>query len=160
VGHELVLLPAVAAFPWDQHGRLLLVREAHSGLWQTIGGAVEPDESPADAVVREAHEEAGVMLGLDRIRGVAGGPGFRLAYPNGDLVSYVSIMFDARVLSGTPRADGEETTEVAWCTAAQLAELPLTPFTVELFAAAGPPLGPPLGTAGATHAAAASQRPS
>jgi len=49
-----VLLPSVAVLPWDEHGRVLLVREAETGLWQTIGGAVEPDESPAQAAVREA----------------------------------------------------------------------------------------------------------
>jgi len=48
-------------------------------------------------------------------------------------VSYVSIVFDAHVLGGEARADGEETTEVRWCTAAELSELALTDFTVALF---------------------------
>ena len=38
VGHDLLVLPSVAVLPWDADGRLLLVREAQSGLWQTIGG--------------------------------------------------------------------------------------------------------------------------
>ena len=42
VGHDLVLLPSVAVLARDEEGRLLLVREAETGLWQTIGGAVEP----------------------------------------------------------------------------------------------------------------------
>jgi 8-oxo-dGTP pyrophosphatase MutT (NUDIX family) len=88
VGHDLVLLSSVAVLPWDEHGRLLLVREAETGLWQTIGGAVEPDESPAEAAIREAAEEAGVVVELAGVRGVVGGPPFRMIYPNGDLVSY------------------------------------------------------------------------
>jgi hypothetical protein len=41
VDHDLVLLPSVAVLPWDDDGRMLLVQEAETGLWQTIGGAVK-----------------------------------------------------------------------------------------------------------------------
>jgi putative hydrolase of HD superfamily len=132
VGHDLLLLPSVAVLAWDEGGRLLLVREAETGLWQTIGGAVEPDESPAQAAVREAAEEAGVVLELDGIRGVVGGPQFRMTYPNGDLVNYVPTIFDAHVIDGKPRADGDETIEVAWFTTGQLANVDLSEFTIAL----------------------------
>jgi 8-oxo-dGTP pyrophosphatase MutT (NUDIX family) len=137
VGHELLLLPSVAVLAWDEDGRLLLVREAQTGLWQTIGGAVEPDESPYEAAVREAAEEAGVRVQLERIRGVTGGRQFRMRYPNGDLVGYVATVFDAHVAKGVPRPDGEETIEVGWFAPQDLATAPLTEFTVSLFAAVG-----------------------
>jgi len=132
VGHELVLLPAVAVLIWDEDGRLLLVREAQTGRWQTVGGAMDPDESPAAAAIREAREEVGVTVLIDRVRGVAGGPGYRLLYPNGDLVSYVSIVFDARVGEGIPSPDGEEAAAASWFSPDQLGALPLTDFTVTL----------------------------
>ncbi|HEV3320326.1 MAG TPA: NUDIX domain-containing protein [Solirubrobacteraceae bacterium] len=132
VGHDLVLLPSVAVLPWDDDGRMLLVQEAETGLWQTIGGAVEPDESPVQAAIREAAEEAGVVVELAGIRGVTGGPLFRMTYPNGDLVSYVSTIFDARVIDGEPHADGDETVEVAWFTTGQLADAALSEFTIAL----------------------------
>ena len=66
VGHDLLLLPSVAVLPWDDEGRLLLVRNADTGEWQTIGGAIEPDESPEESAVREAAEEAGVTVELTR----------------------------------------------------------------------------------------------
>ncbi len=137
VGTGLVLVPAVSVLVWDESGRLLLVREAQTGLWQTVGGAMEPDEAPEEAAVREAREEAGVTVLLDGVRAVAGGPQFRLRYPNGDLVSYVSIVFDARIGEGEPKADGEEVSELAWFATEQLQQAQLTPFTVELLAAAG-----------------------
>jgi 8-oxo-dGTP pyrophosphatase MutT (NUDIX family) len=137
IGHGLLLLPGVAVLPWDEDGRLLLARERQTGLWQTVGGSVEPDESPQEAALREAREEAGVTVRIDRVRTVVGGSQFRMSYPNGDLVSYVSTVFDAHVVDGQPRADGEETSEVAWFTADELAEARLTPFTLALFAAAG-----------------------
>lgn len=135
VGHALVLVPSVAVLVWDARGRLLLVREAETGRWQTIGGAIDPDESPRAAALRETREEAGVTVGLDRIRDVVGGPQFRLRYRNGDLVSYVPTVFDAHIVRGVPRADGEETLEVAWFTPHELREATLTEFTHSLFAA-------------------------
>jgi 8-oxo-dGTP pyrophosphatase MutT (NUDIX family) len=136
VGHELLLLPGVAVLAWDEDGRLLLARERHSGLWQTLGGSVEPDESPQEAALREAREEAGVTVQIDRVRTVVGGSQFRMSYPNGDLVGYVSTVFDAHVVGGEPRADGDETTAVSWFTPQELTEARLTPFTLALFAVA------------------------
>ncbi len=132
VGHDLVLLPSVAVLPWDEDGRLLMVREAETGMWQTVGGAIEPDESPVEAAVREASEEVGVVVELTGIRGVTGGPSFRMTYPNGDLVSYVSTIFNAHVLEGEPCADGDETIDAAWFAIGQLADIALSDFTIAL----------------------------
>lgn len=133
------MLPAVAVLPWDEDGRLLLVREAQTGLWQTVGGSIEPDEAPVEAAAREAAEEAGIVVEIDRLRTVLGGPQFRLTYPNGDLVSYVSIVFDVHVVAGEPRADGDESVAVAWFAPDELRAAELTDFTVALFAAVGLP---------------------
>jgi 8-oxo-dGTP pyrophosphatase MutT (NUDIX family) len=137
VGHDLLLIPGVAVLPWDEDGRLLLARVRQTGLWQTVGGSVEPDESPYEAALRETREEAGVSIQIDRVRTVVGGPQFRMSYPNGDLVSFVSTVFDAHLLEGEPRPDGEETSEVAWFSAEDLGKARLTEFTLALFAAAG-----------------------
>ena len=148
VGAALLLVPAVAVLVWDRDGRLLLVRESETGLWQTVGGAMEPDESPEQAALREAHEEAGVTVVLEGVRAVAGGPQFRLRYPNGDLVSYVSIVFDARIDAGLPRADEDEVSEVGWFAPHELAAAALTRFTVELLTGAAIPGFDPAGAAG------------
>ncbi len=114
VGTELLVLPSVSVLPTDERGWILLVRLTDSDQWATIGGAVEPDESPENAALREADEEAGVTLQLGPVRAVLGGPDYRVTYPNGDVTSYVATVFDARVVAGTPKADGDETSEVAW----------------------------------------------
>ncbi len=114
VGNELLVLPSVSVLPRDAQGRLLLVRLIDTGTWATIGGAVEPDESPEAAATREAEEEAGVTLRLGSILGVLGGPEYRVTYPNGDNTAYVIVVFDAFVEAGTPRPDGDETSDVAW----------------------------------------------
>ena len=71
VGHEL-LLPSVSVLPVDEAGRILLVREAgHDDGWGTLGGAVEPGESPAAAAVREAREEISADVELIRLLDVS-----------------------------------------------------------------------------------------
>lgn len=120
IGHDLILLPAVSVFIWDDDGRLLLVRGADTGTWQMVGGIVEPDEAPADTAEREALEETGLAVRVSQIRGVIGGPRFRHTYANGDRVAFVSTMFDARIVAGEPRPDHDETTEVAWLTRNEL----------------------------------------
>ncbi len=135
VGHDLLVLPAVCVLPVDAAGRLLLVREIETGEWQTIGGAIEPDESPRDAGVREALEEAGVVVELGRLIDVLGGPGFELTYPNGDVVSYVASVFQAVIVSGQPSPDGDETSAVAWWAFDQLERAPVSSFTRILFRA-------------------------
>ncbi len=114
VGHDLLVLPSAAVLPRRRDGGILLVRIIDTGQWAVIGGAIEPDESPQQAAVREAEEEAGVVVELGEILGVFGGPQFRLTYPNGDQTSYVSVVFDAAVTGGSPAPDGDETSAVQW----------------------------------------------
>src|SRR5580698_10871393 len=99
VGHDLLLLPSTSVLPRDSAGRLLLVRLIDTGNWATIGGAVEPDESPRECAVREAEEESGVSVRLGEVLGVLGGPEYRVTYPNGDETAYVVTVFDATVIA-------------------------------------------------------------
>lgn len=114
VGSDLLLLPSTSVIPRDAKGQILLVRLSDSGNWATIGGAVEPDETPEEGAIREAQEEAGVTVLLGPVLGVVGGPDYRVRYPNGDETAYVVTVFDATVGAGTPQPDDDETTEVGW----------------------------------------------
>ena len=129
IGHELVLLPSVAVMVRDAAGRLLLVRNRDDGLWQTVGGGMDPNEQPADAAVREAFEETGLIIEPTRIIGVYAGPAFCLTYPNGDVVSYVGIAFAARVVGGTERPCDDEVDRLGWFDRAEALALPMAPHT-------------------------------
>ena len=126
IGHELLLVPTVAILVRDDVGRLMLVRQADSGEWATVGGAIEPGESPEQAAHREAREEIGVDVTLTALVGCYGGPGFEITYSNGDEVSCISIVYDAVIANGTPAPDLEEVLELGWFTEAELETLPLT----------------------------------
>jgi ADP-ribose pyrophosphatase YjhB (NUDIX family) len=137
IGNQLLVLPSVSVLPRDEQGRLLLVRLIDTGRWATIGGAVEPDESPAEAALREAEEEAGVTLGLGPVLAVLGGPEYRMTYPNGDQASYVVTAFGAEVIGGSPRPDGDETSAVQWWDLDELPRDNMSRLTLALLRDAG-----------------------
>ncbi|MEU1604636.1 NUDIX domain-containing protein [Micromonospora matsumotoense] len=120
VGHDLLLLPGVTGVVRDDAGRVLLARRGDNGRWSLPAGVVDPGEQPAEAVVREVWEETGVRVVVDRIAGVATHP---VVYPNGDACEYLNVWFRCRPVGGHPRADGDESTEVAWFTPDALPEL-------------------------------------
>jgi len=130
VGHDLLLLPSVSVLPVDEAGRVLLVRHAgHADGWGVLGGAVDVGESPAAAAVREAREEIGVGVALVRLLGVLGGPDYEVSYPNGDRTAYVTAVYEARIIEGSPAPSDGELSEIAWFTPSDLPHLPLSTFT-------------------------------
>jgi 8-oxo-dGTP pyrophosphatase MutT (NUDIX family) len=139
IGHDLVLLPSATVLIWDDDGRLLLMREVRTRRWQTIGGMVDPDESPWDAARREAREESGLTVRLERVRAALGGPGYRVHYPNGDLCSYVVTVFDAVVEPGTTVGgfDRDEVAELRWFHPDEIGDLDLDPLNRHLLHDAG-----------------------
>ncbi len=136
VGHDLLLLPSVALLPRDETGRVLLVRQSDPGQWATVGGTIEPGESPEDAARREAKEEIGVDVELGALVGCFGGPGFEVTYANGDRAAFVSAVYHATI-SEEPTPDMDEVLEIGWFTDEELKRLPMTSFTVTLFRALG-----------------------
>jgi 8-oxo-dGTP pyrophosphatase MutT (NUDIX family) len=138
VGHELLVLPCVTVLPADERGRVLLAWHAgHTDGWGTVGGAVDPGESPAQAAVREAREEIGVGIRLGRLLTVLGGPDYEITYPNGDRVAYVPAVYEAEIISGSPAPSDGELSEVAWFSPAELRTLRLSRFTRALLTATG-----------------------
>jgi 8-oxo-dGTP pyrophosphatase MutT (NUDIX family) len=138
VGHELLLLPCVTVLPADEAGRVLLAWQAgHSDGWGTVGGAVDPGESPAEAAIREAREEIGVEIRLGRLLDVLGGPDYEVTYPNGDRAAYVTAVYEASVVEGVPAPADGELSEVGWFTREGLSAIPLSHFTRALLVATG-----------------------
>jgi ADP-ribose pyrophosphatase YjhB (NUDIX family) len=120
LGSELLLLPSVTGIVFDGSDRILLVRQHEDGVWSTPGGCIEPDESPADAVVREVWEETGLYTDPTRLLGVYGGPEFVVTYPNGDRAAYIMSVFECEVRGGTLLSASDETSAAAFVGAAEL----------------------------------------
>lgn len=136
IGNALLEVPTVAVYAFDERGRVLLVRDAESRQWTSPGGIIEPQETPADAAVREVWEEAGVLVELTHVIGVFGGPGFEATYANGDRIAWIATVFGARPVGGAACPDGVETIEAGWFDRAQTATLDCRPHLRTTLAAA------------------------
>lgn len=127
-GESRLLVPSVAGIVRDADNRLLLVQQRETGEWSTPGGAIELEDTPADAVVREVWEETGLLVRPVRIFAVYGGPHFVVRYSNGDETQYISAMFECEVVSGDVRADGDEIERAHFWSLAEARRLPLAPW--------------------------------
>lgn len=96
VGPELLLIPAVSALVRDAEGRLL-VRQRPDGTWSLPAGAIEPGETPAQAVVRETLEETGLQVVPERVAAVVGGESCRVQSSNGHEIEYLVTVFECRI---------------------------------------------------------------
>ncbi len=108
--HPLMLSGVTAVIVRD--GAVLLGRRSDNGALTPVTGIVDPHEEPADAARREALEEAGVVIRVDRLAWVHQIP--RVVYANGDQSDYLDLTFRCTWLSGEPYPADGEMTEVGW----------------------------------------------
>ena len=100
---------------------VLLGRRTDNGALTPITGIIDPREEPADAAVREALEEAGVVIHADRLAWIHVIP--RITYDNGDQTDYLDLTFRCSWVSGEPHPVDGEMTDLAWIPVDALDEL-------------------------------------
>lgn len=131
IGSDLLLIPAVAAVIRDEHGRLLL-QQKHDGSWSLPAGAIEPGETPEQAVAREVFEETGFHCTAGSLLRIHGGPEFRHTYANGDHVEYLILLYHCVCeSSGGGPSDTEETQSLHWFSRQDFPGLGL-PYDIDL----------------------------
>lgn len=113
VGRDLLLIPAVSALIRDSNG-CLLVHQRPDGTWSLPAGAIEPGETPAQAVVRETFEETGLHVVPESVAAVVGGESCRVQNTAGDQIEYVVTVFACRIVGGVPVAASDETMALAF----------------------------------------------
>ena len=105
----------VVARDGQRDGEVLLVRRNHGpgyGRWSFPSGFVDRGEPVEQAAAREALEEAGVRVRIDRLLGVYSDAGDPVVF----------IVYAATLIEGEPAA-GDETMEVGFFAADALPEL-------------------------------------
>ena len=114
VGPRPLILPGAALLIVDGRRRLLMLRRGDSGRWGIPGGFMEPGETIEETARRELLEETGLRVGALALYRVLSGPGAFHAYPNGDQVHNVTVVFTGSAAGGRPQPDGRESTEAAF----------------------------------------------
>lgn len=115
VGHRELWLIGVTAYvlrPGERGPQVLLVRRVDDGRWTPVTGIVDPGEEPDLAAAREAHEETGVSIEVERLLAVRATGLVR--YPNGDESRYLDHAFRCRYVSGDAHVADDESSEVGW----------------------------------------------
>lgn len=131
VGTTLLLMPAVAAVIRDGEGRILL-QQQHDDTWSLPAGAIEPGESPSDAVAREVAEETGLVVRAETILAVLGGEQCRVRYSNQDEVEYVVTVFTCSVIGGALITANDETKRLEYFAASEMPRLNF-PYPLQVF---------------------------
>ena len=89
---------------------LLRAREPQAGLWELPGGFCGGWEHPADAAVREAREELGVTVTLDRFLGM-----WLTEYRYQDeTLPVLDCFWLARIVAGEITLDPSEAADYRW----------------------------------------------
>jgi 8-oxo-dGTP pyrophosphatase MutT (NUDIX family) len=101
--------------------QVLLGRRSDSGALTPVTGIVDPGEEPAVAAAREALEEAGVVIRVDRLAWVH--QIARVTYSNGDQSDYLDLTFRCTWLKGEPFPVDGEMSEVGWYPLDRLGDL-------------------------------------
>jgi 8-oxo-dGTP pyrophosphatase MutT (NUDIX family) len=135
VGPRPLMMPSASAVV-VREDRILAGRHSDTGRWVIPGGAIDPDETPAQAAVRETKEESGLDVAVDDLVGVFGGTdAYRTRYANGDVVDYTMILFSCRVVGGTLTADPSEFASLEWITPTMLRTKPIAPWILDVLTA-------------------------
>lgn len=111
IGHAPLWLMGTTAVVVHE-GRVLMGRRTDNGALTPITGIIDPREEPADAAVREALEEAGVVIRADRLAWIHVIP--RITYDNGDQSDYLDLTFRCSWLSGELHPADGEMTDLHW----------------------------------------------
>jgi 8-oxo-dGTP pyrophosphatase MutT (NUDIX family) len=120
IGHHPMWLPGVTAVV-SRGEEILLVKRADNGAWTPITGIPEPGEEPGVAAAREALEETGVEVRVDRLASTSVMPD--VVHANGDKASYLDLTFACTYVSGDAHVADDESSDVRWYPAGALPEM-------------------------------------
>ena len=111
IGSHPLWLPAVTAVI-TRGEEILLVRRSDNGEWTPVTGILDPEEQPAAGAAREALEETGVTIRVDRLASTSALP--QVTHVNGDLAAYLDLTFACSWVGGEAHVADDESVDVRW----------------------------------------------
>ena len=120
-----MITDVVAALIWDGDRFLACQRPAHKTrglLWEFVGGKVEPEESPQEALVRECFEELSVKVRVGEVF-------MTLIHEYPDITVRLTL-FHASICEGTIQK--MEHNDIRWITTAEIDNYAFCPADDEI----------------------------
>jgi 8-oxo-dGTP diphosphatase len=117
-------------------GRVALVRSSNPRhdppLWWLPGGGIDFGEAPEDTLVREFHEETGLLVHSPTLLDVKSDVRHR---DNGDKIHTVRILYRVQLAGGELRHEVHGTTDhAAWFDVSELDDLNVAPYALAAIA--------------------------
>lgn len=107
------LKAGVAVIVFNEVKQVLLQKRLDLGLWGIPSGHVEIGETVAEAAIREVKEETNLDIRIKKLIGVYSDPESQVfAYPNGQVVHFITTCFLAEITGGDLRCDTSESLEI------------------------------------------------
>jgi ADP-ribose pyrophosphatase YjhB (NUDIX family) len=119
-----------AALYNGDRSKILLTRRTDNGQWCLPSGALEPGESFSEACQREVRQETGLDTVPTGVIGIYSSPDWLLEYPDGNRVQAASVLFEVKVLAGTPGAN-DDAAELGYFSRAECEGLDVLEMHVE-----------------------------
>ena len=94
IGQDKFIHPAARIIVENEQGQILFIQRADNGKLGLPAGALEENETIAEAIIREVKEEAGLEILELEVIGISSNPNREaVQYPNGDLIQYFTVEF-------------------------------------------------------------------
>jgi len=122
-----MMTEVVAALIWKDNRFLICQRPAHKargGLWEFVGGKVEPGEAMEAALVRECREELDITVSV-------GDMFTQVIHDYPDILIRLTL-FHCTIAEGTPKL--LEHQDLQWITPAQIPEFEFCPADKDILA--------------------------
>lgn len=95
IGSQAIITVGATIMVYNDKGEILLHRRSDTGIWGIPGGAMAPGETIEQTARRELYEGTGLEAEELRLKSVLTGPEYFFAYPNGEQVHTVIVLYEA-----------------------------------------------------------------
>lgn len=116
IGTALYSGVGASAIIMREDGYILMLQHKYESAWRPPAGFSDLGENVAQTVVREVWEETRLQIIPERIIAIHSTPKLSVTYRNGDQTRNVGVVFQAKLLGGTPVIDEKEIADLAWMT--------------------------------------------
>lgn len=105
LGHEKIIAVGLCCLIVNENNEILLEQRSDNKLYCLPGGALNFNETVIEGLKREVKEETSIDLDEVKLFMVLSGEKEEFLYPNGDLTSYVDLIFISYVDSRKIKLD-------------------------------------------------------